>query len=125
MNVVTPPVIIPSPCPPPPAAQGASPVSLLSQLGPTALQTVAGLGALLLADRLIMKRIFEVRGSSGSRDWGSEGRGRREQQGEGQQQGQGRRWGLNVGYWDVCAFWEKDITSHGQNDMNAGEEYWG
>lgn len=45
-----------------PAAQGAaSPVSLLTMLGPTALQTVAGLGALLLADRLIMKRIFEVR----------------------------------------------------------------
>ncbi|KAG2451237.1 hypothetical protein HYH02_003844 [Chlamydomonas schloesseri] len=40
--------------------EGASPVSLLSQLGPTALQTVAGLGALLLADRLIMKRIFEM-----------------------------------------------------------------
>ncbi|KAG2435789.1 hypothetical protein HXX76_006985 [Chlamydomonas incerta] len=40
--------------------EGASPVSLLSQLGPTALQTVAGLGALLVADRLIMKRIFEM-----------------------------------------------------------------
>ncbi|GLC53047.1 hypothetical protein PLESTB_000702300 [Pleodorina starrii] len=38
----------------------ASPVSLLTMLGPTALQTVAGLGALLLADRLIMKRIFEM-----------------------------------------------------------------
>ncbi|GFR52486.1 hypothetical protein Agub_g15056, partial [Astrephomene gubernaculifera] len=37
-----------------------SPVSLLTMLGPTALQTVAGLGALLLADRLIMKRIFEM-----------------------------------------------------------------
>ncbi|EFJ41469.1 hypothetical protein VOLCADRAFT_68169 [Volvox carteri f. nagariensis] len=33
---------------------------LLTLLGPTALQTVAGLGALLLADRLIMKRIFEM-----------------------------------------------------------------
>ncbi|KXZ54882.1 hypothetical protein GPECTOR_4g954 [Gonium pectorale] len=37
-----------------------SPVSLLTMLGPTALQTVAGLGALLLADRFIMKRIFEM-----------------------------------------------------------------
>ncbi|KAG2498210.1 hypothetical protein HYH03_003961 [Edaphochlamys debaryana] len=38
----------------------ASPVSLVTMLLPTALQTVAGLGALLLADRLVMRRIFEM-----------------------------------------------------------------
>ncbi len=35
-------------------------VGLLTMLGPTALQTVAGLSALLLADRFILKRVFEV-----------------------------------------------------------------
>jgi hypothetical protein len=39
----------------------ASPVSLMQQLGPTALKTVAGLGVLLLGGRVILRRIFEVR----------------------------------------------------------------
>jgi len=43
-----------------------SPVSLLTLLGPTALQTIAGLGTLLLGGRVILRRIFEV--VSGSRN---------------------------------------------------------
>jgi Kef-type K+ transport system membrane component KefB len=39
---------------------GASPVSLLAVLGPTVLKTVAGLGALLLGGRFVLRRIFEL-----------------------------------------------------------------
>jgi hypothetical protein len=41
-------------------ADGVSPVSLIQELGPTALKTVAGLGTLLLGGRVILRRIFDV-----------------------------------------------------------------
>lgn len=40
--------------------KGGNPISLLEQLAPTALQTVAGLGALLLGGRLGLRRLFEI-----------------------------------------------------------------
>jgi Kef-type K+ transport system membrane component KefB len=39
---------------------GASASSLLEKLGPTAIQTVLGLGALLLGGRVVLRRVFEV-----------------------------------------------------------------
>ena len=38
-------------------------MDLLSQLGPTALETLGSLGLLLLGGRIILRRVFEVRGS--------------------------------------------------------------
>lgn len=38
-----------------------SPVSLMQALGPAMLQTAGGLGGIWLADKLIIKRIFQVR----------------------------------------------------------------
>jgi Kef-type K+ transport system membrane component KefB len=46
--------------------EGASPATLLNQLGPTALQTLAGLGALLLGGRIVLRRVFEVVANSRS-----------------------------------------------------------
>ena len=40
--------------------EGATPATLLQLLGPTTLQTVAGLGALLLGGRFVLRRIFEM-----------------------------------------------------------------
>lgn len=42
------------------APQATSPVSLLKMLGPTALETVAGLGVALVGGRVVLRRIFEV-----------------------------------------------------------------
>lgn len=36
-------------------------MDLLSQLGPTALQTVGSLGLLLLTGRIVLRRVFKVR----------------------------------------------------------------
>ena len=40
----------------------ATPGSLLQLLGPTALESAAGLGLLLLIGRVVLRKIFEVRG---------------------------------------------------------------
>ena len=39
---------------------GQSTMTLVASLGPTALQTVFGLGALLLGGRIVLRRIFEL-----------------------------------------------------------------
>ena len=39
---------------------GQSTMTLVTSLGPTALQTVFGLGALLLGGRVVLRRIFEL-----------------------------------------------------------------
>ncbi len=39
---------------------GQSTMTLVASLGPTALQTVFGLGALLLGGRVVLRRIFEL-----------------------------------------------------------------
>jgi hypothetical protein len=41
--------------------EGASADTLLKMLGPTAATTMAGLGALLLGGRVVLRRVFEVR----------------------------------------------------------------
>ena len=49
-------------------------MSLVTHLGPTVLKTVGGLGLLLVGGRLVLRRIFEVRGGGG-RGGGCEGAG--------------------------------------------------
>ena len=39
---------------------GQSTMTLVASLGPTALQTLLGLGALLLGGRVVLRRIFEM-----------------------------------------------------------------
>ena len=41
---------------------GQSTMTLVASLGPTALQTLLGLGALLLGGRVVLRRIFEMVG---------------------------------------------------------------
>lgn len=41
-------------------ADGQSPISLLANLGPTALKTVGGLALLLLGGRFLLRRLFEL-----------------------------------------------------------------
>lgn len=45
--------------------------SLLEKLGPTALQTVLGLGLLLVGGRVVLRRVFEVVASSRNPEVGS------------------------------------------------------
>eukprot|EP00878_Enallax_costatus_P013828 GHUV01014463.1.p1 GENE.GHUV01014463.1~~GHUV01014463.1.p1 ORF type:complete len:492 (+),score=144.01 GHUV01014463.1:299-1774(+) len=48
--------------------EGASPDTLLQMLGPTAATSLAGLGALLLGGRVILRRVFEIIAESRSND---------------------------------------------------------
>lgn len=41
--------------------EGASADTLLQMLGPTTLTSLAGLGALLVGGRVVLRRVFEVR----------------------------------------------------------------
>ena len=69
-------ILTPS-APPPPPSQNSDAVSLVTHLGPTVLKTVGGLGLLLVGGRLVLRRIFEVRGRGRVRG-GGRGRGGRQ-----------------------------------------------